>query len=245
MPELVKKNLYMFDHLNRCSALSRVDKKTLTQLWLSGRVRKYSKGETILHAKESLSNIYFLLSGKAIQYNLTHFGKRKILFVFGEGNLLNDHVFDSHLSSIYCEALEECLVFSLPKDDFVKLMERNFSLVQGVMMDQEKKFWRLSHQLKNTVGNIYMERKLAAKLWKLARDFGIETEDGIEIDINMSMSFLADMLGTPRETASRLCKSLKSYGLIRQEKKHIIVCDKDRLSYFYKTGEIPEKNYPD
>lgn len=241
MPELIKKNLYMYDYLKRCSSLSKLDKRTLTQLWIAGSVRRYDKGETILHAKESLPNIYFLLSGKAIQYNLTHLGKRKILFVFGAGNLLNDHVFDNHLSSIYCEALEKSLVFSLSKDDFVKMMEKNFALVQGVMMDQEKKFWRLSHQLKNTVGNIYMERKLAAKLWKLARDFGIERKDGIEIDINMNMSFLADMLGTPRETASRLCKNLKEYGLIRQEKKHIIVCDKDKLSYFYKTGEVPEK----
>lgn len=76
---------------------------------------------------------------------------------------------------------------------------------------------------------------------ELARDFGIKSRDGIEIDINMNMSFLADMLGTPRETASRLSKTLNSYGLIRKEKNHIIVCDPDRLAYFYKTGEVTEK----
>lgn len=101
--------------------------------------------------------------------------------------------------------------------------------------------WRLGHQLKNTVGSIYMERKLAAKLWKLARDFGIERPEGIEIDINMTITFLADMLGAPRETTSKTCKALSDYGLISMKKKRITIVDPARVSHFYKTGEIQKK----
>ena len=53
--------------------------------------------------------------------------------------------------------------------------------IRSHLEEQEKKMWRLSHQLKNTTSCIYLERKLAAKLWKLSRDFGIEKEDGVEI----------------------------------------------------------------
>ena len=117
-------------------------------------------------------------------------------------------------------------------------MEQDFALVKEAMVMQEWKMWRLGHQLKNTTGSIYMERKLAAKLWKLARDFGRETSAGLEIDINMSVTFLADMLGAPRETTSRLCRTLVEYGLIRMEKKRIFIADPQKMSQFYKTGEI-------
>ena len=82
-----------------------------------------------------------------------------------------------------------------------------------------------------------MDRKIAAKLWKLGRDFGIPRKDGTEIDINMSVTLLADMLGTSRENTSRLLKNMMAQGLIRHEKKRIIIRDMTRLSHYYKTGD--------
>ena len=121
-----------------------------------------------------------------------------------------------------------------------ELMKEDFSLVQGLMRSQERKMHRLQRQVINSVGNIHMERKLAAKLWKLARDFSKETEEGVEIDMSISVTFLADMLGTPRETASRLIRNLTQYGLIRHEKKKVLLYDMDRLAHFFKTGIYEE-----
>ncbi len=233
----IVKSLSSFEWFRNSHALKYTSEETLNRLWKAGTVKSFSKGEVILRAKEKITNIAFLLSGKVIVYNLTHSGRRKILFVLGPGNLLNDHVFDSQSLTVYCETLEPCLTLLIPKDVFTKCMEDDYSLVRGIMEEQERKMWRLSHQLKNTVGNINLERKLAAKLWKLARDFGIPGDEGIEIDVVMSKTFLADMLGVPRETASRMCRRLVQYGLIFQKGKRIIVRDPDILAHYYKTGE--------
>ena len=81
-----------------------------------------------------------------------------------------------------------------------------------------------------------MDRKIAAKLWKLGRDFGISRGDETEIDIDMSVTLLADMMGTSRENTSRLLKIMMEQGLIRREKKRIIIRDMSSLSHFYQTG---------
>lgn len=75
-------------------------------------------------------------------------------------------------------------------------------------------------------------------LWvgKLSRDFGIPREDGIEIDVTLPVTMLADMLGAPRETTSRLCKRLADCGLIRMSGKRITVTGLEKMSQFYKTG---------
>ncbi len=213
----------------------------LEWLWNQGKTERFPKGCLVMRAREPLKSVYVQLFGKSIIYNLTHTGKRKIIFIFGPGNLLNEHVLDIHDSSVFCETIESSQIFSVPVSVFLECMEKDFRLTKSVMAAQEKKIWRMGHQLKNTMGSIYMERKLAAKLWKLSRDFGRETPDGIEIQINMTITFLADMLGAPRETTSRLCKTLTDLGLIQMEKKRITILNPDKMSRFYKTGQIDEK----
>ncbi len=211
---------------------------TLQKLRKYGKIQEFPKGSLIIRAKEPLEQIYIQIDGKSIVYNLTHTGNRKILFIFGRGALLNEHVLNEHHSATYCETIEKSRIFIIPADRFVRCMQQDFALTRAVLAAQERKVWRLGHQLKNTMESIYMERRLAAKLWKLARDFGVNVPEGIEININLSVTFLADMLGTPRETASRLCRTLVDYRLIQMKGKRIIIINPQRISAFYRTGEI-------
>lgn len=212
--------------------------KTMEKLIKCGTIMDVHKGELLMRAREAVEFVYIQVTGKSVIYNLTHDGKRKILFIFGGGTLLNEHVLNDHVAATYCEAMEKSKVLLFPTQDFVAIMKEDFELVSRIFGAQERKIWRLSHQLKNTTSSIYLERKLAAKLWKLSRDFGKETEEGIEIDINMTITFLADMLGVPRETTSRVCSTLTEAGLIAIKKKRIIIPDPAMMAHFYKTGEI-------
>lgn len=222
--------------LKKIPFLKDVKKETIEGLWIDGHVEDVRKGTALIEARSISEAIFIQLTGKSAVYNLTHSGERKVIFIFGEGVLLNDHVMNDHTPSLYCETLEKSKVFVITKKEFLKWMEKDFSLSRAVLSHQEWKLWRTGHQLKNTSRSIYMERKLAAKLWKLSRDFGYVTDNGIEIDINLSITFLADMLGAPRETTSRLCKTLTDHGLISIHKKRITIVDPDGLALLYKKG---------
>lgn len=230
----------MKKHVNQLEIFKGIDPKTMEKLTKIGTIQDVSKGTLLMRAREPVSMVYFQLTGKTVIYNLTHDGKRKILFIFGHGVLLNEHLFNNHTSSTYCETMEKSKVLAFPVQEFAEAMAADFQLTKQVLEAQERKIWRLSHQLKNTTSSIYLERKLAAKLWKLSRDFGVETEEGIEIDMNLSITFLADMLGVPRETTSRVCSTLTEAGLIMIKKKRIYISDPAKMAHFYKTGEIAQ-----
>lgn len=223
--------------LKKLKFFQNVSDDTVEKLWEQGHIREYPKHSVVLSAKVPAEEVFVLMSGKCMVYNLVHTGKRKILFVFGEGTLLNESIWNAHHVSNYCETMEKSKVFAVSRRLFEECMREDFTVVRAVLEASERRVWRLSHQLKNTMGSIYMERKLAAKMWKLARDFGVPRGERVEIDINMSVTFLADMLGAPRETTSRLCKTLTEYGLIEMKNKRIFV-DPKKLSAFYKTGKI-------
>lgn len=215
-----------------------VSPETVEKLWRAGTVKEFPKGHILMRARDKVNQIYIQLSGKSMVYNLTHNGKRKIIFIYGEGVLLNEHVLQEESLSLFCETLEKSRILGVPLPFFLKCMEKDFTLTSAVLKLQEWRLWRMGHQLKNTLGSIYMEQKLAAKLWKLSRDFGMQTPDGIEIDLNLSVTMLADMLGASRETTSRLCSTLVNMGLLKIHKKRITITDSERMSVFYKTGKI-------
>ena len=227
---------------NRQSALSWVleytSEHTKQEFFQLGKVISFPRKTLCIHAGEEISNIFFILDGKVQIYNLTKCGKKKILFILGRHSIANESLL-SGSSTIYCETLEPCHFFVIRQKALLSLMEKDFGLTRRLLQYQERKIWRLQHQLKNTVGSIYLERKLAAKLWKLSRDFGTPTDKGIMIDLDISITFLADLLGAPRETTSRTCKKLSEYGLIALHKRRIYVIDKENMVCFYKTGIPP------
>lgn len=215
-----------------------VTPETVEKIWREGSIKQFSKGHILMSARTDIHQVYIQLSGKSMVYNLTHTGKRKIIFVYGEGVLLNEHILNAHSSSLFCETIEPSRIFAVPIHFFLKCMEEDFSLTRAVLEMQENRLWRMGHQLKNTLGSIYMEQKLAAKLWKLAKDFGIQTLDGIEIDLSMSVTMLADMLGASRETTSRLCGTLVALGLLKVNKKRITITNPEKMQLFSRTGKI-------
>lgn len=248
--------------------------ETLDQMQSLGKIVSMKKGTVCYRAAEKQDNIFILMDGQAIIYTLTRCGNRKIIFVHGGGELLNESIITTDKTTVFCDLIRDSNVFVIRNQVFCQLMEQDFSLVKAVMYVQERKLWRTSHQLKNTLGSIYLEKKLAAKLWKLARDFGVPVMEvgggckasgvrksgnvketpcicaekcsgekiscggkkgyAVRIDVNLSITFLADFLGAPRETTSRICKSLVKRGLITIDKKTVTVTNMDCLAKFYK-----------
>jgi predicted component of type VI protein secretion system len=61
----------------------------------------------------------------------------------------------------------------------------------------------------------------------------VDNSGKVQIDIPLSITFLADFLGAPRETTSRVCKSLVERGLITMDKKIIVVNNMSCMAKFY------------
>lgn len=90
MAKAIQKDPSVLTALGSSSSVRGAGEETIRRLYEQGTLRRYDKGESVLHAKKHTDHVCFLISGKVIEYNMTLQGKRKILFVLGEGALLND-----------------------------------------------------------------------------------------------------------------------------------------------------------
>ena len=112
-------------------------------------------------------------------------------------------------------------------------MKDDFELSKIIINSLAIKVRRLYRQSKNSIP-IKVEKRVAAKLWKLSRDYGREVEEGTLIDLSITITYLADMFGAPRETISRALKILNNKGLIINKNKKIIIPDREKLIRFFK-----------
>lgn len=221
------------EQLENLKIFNGIKDSSVNELCKIAEVRCYIKDRHIFRDKEFIDDIYIVQNGKVALYKINEYGQKKVIFILGEGAIINDVTLDDLPSSINCEAFENCEIICFKKGKFIELMEKDFKVATIIINSLAKKTRRMYRQLKNST-SLKVEKKVAAKLWKLSKDYGKEVEDGILIDLVLSVTYLAEMFGIPRETISRALKILSKEGLIIQKNKKIIITDKDRLSKYFK-----------
>ena len=212
---------------------SGIKKETLDELSKIGHKMMYKKGEHIFYEKDNIKTIFIVSTGKVALYKISEKAQKRIVFILGRGKIINDVILDDLKSSINCEVFEEAEIFCFNREQFIKLMEKDFELTKSVLNSLAKKVRRLYRQVKNSTP-IKIEKRVAAKLWKLGKDYGIDCEKSTLINLNISITYLADMFGAPRETISRAVKVLQNEGLIIVKDKRFIIKDREKLAEYFK-----------
>lgn len=218
------KELGLFDKVNN---------ETLSRLNDICYIRELKKNEHLFRDKEIINSIYIVKSGKVALYKQSESAQKKVIFILGKESIINEIIIDDLPLSINCEAFENAEIICFDRIKFIDIMKDDFELSKIIINSLAIKVRRLYRQSKNSIP-IKVEKRVAAKLWKLSRDYGREVEEGTLIDLSITITYLADMFGAPRETISRALKILNNKGLIINKNKKIIIPDREKLIRFFK-----------
>ena len=221
------------ESIEKIKIFDKIEKSSIEKLINIAFIKKIKKSEHLFRDKEKVEYIYIVLSGKVTLYKINESSHKKIIFILGENKIINGVIIDDLPASINCEAFEDSEILCFPKEGFIEVMKSDFNLTRIVIESLSKKVRRLYRQSKNSIP-IKIEKKLAAKLWKLSKDYGVETKNGTLIDINITVTYLAEMFGMPRETLSRALKILVENKLVINDKRKIIIPDREVLAKFFK-----------
>lgn len=200
-------------------------------------VRRVGRDEHVFYDKDQVPAVYLAASGLLSIYKLSPQGEKKIIFVLGPGSLLNESLTEDRPASASCEAREDSVLLCFPKKKFLEVLKHDFTLATVFMDALSLKVRRLYRQLKNTTGAVRGDRRTAAKLWKLAHDYGAPTERGVRIDMRLTVTSLAEMLGSKRETLSRQLKLLSELKLLTVVDGQFIIPDPGKLAEYFKKAD--------
>ncbi|MEW8995879.1 Crp/Fnr family transcriptional regulator [Clostridium sp.] len=223
------------EELKKLPGFNGLDENTLRKLSNIIRVNRYEKAKVLFRDKDIVDNIYIVLKGKASLYKFNEKGQKKVIFILGEGDFINEVILQNSTASINCETIEDSRIMHCNTAELLQVMEKNFEFTKIVLSSLSLKVRRMYRQFKNTTGVLSMGKRVASRLWKLGRDYGVPLDNGILIDMEISITYLADLFGAQRETISRACKELSELGLIEYSNKKFIIKDEEKLLEYFKT----------
>lgn len=223
----------MKKELSKIKIFQNLDKETIKELAAIAKIKEYKKGELLYSDKEKIHTIYFVIEGVASLYKPNPDNSKKVVFIFGTGDVLNEVIVYENTTLLSCEFLAPTKLLEIDREDFTKVLEKSYPLAKGVIESLIYKNRVMSHQIKNTCNSITVDRQIALKLYKLARDFGVENDLGTEINFDLSITYLSEILGAKRETVSRQVKVLSELGLISVVKKRFTIPNQTNLLNYF------------
>jgi CRP/FNR family transcriptional regulator len=202
----------------------------------------YQKGARLFNEGQSSNGIYMLCQGRVKFSTCSADGKVIILHIAEAGEILGLSAAVSDMVHIAtAEALEPCQVNFVRNRDFLLFLEQNAEACLGAVRQLSQNYHTACLQICSLGLSATVTDKLATLFlgWCKA---SCEDGDGIHLKISYTHEELAQMIGTSRETVTRILKSFRDKNLIKGKKSDIIVLDKDKLAAEIGAGG---KNKPD
>lgn len=192
--------------------------------------RNYKKGQIIFFEGDISDKLYIINKGKIKVFKYTKEGKEQILYILSEGDFIGDlSLLKKGKFQFNAEALEEVNVCTLTKDDFDKIIKENPHITLQILEDVHDKIVGLENLIQR-LSTKDVESRLAGALISFIKDFGKDTDKGIELAIPLSREDLANYIGITRETISRKLSSMQDEGIIELVgNKKIIIKNLDLL----------------
>ena len=194
----------------------------------SSRVVAYAKNEWIFSEGESLGSADWLLSGNVELLKGSMAGKNTILHVVREDHFLDHCIFfGSGQAFVSALALSKCSILRIDAKVLRSVLMGNAAFAMRLMKALAIRQRMFINKIAVSQGKISVRRRVAGWLLHKARVGRTHVvDDGITREV------LAGLLGLSRESLSRQLSSFAEDGLVRLEKKAIIIEDEKALRRF-------------
>jgi CRP/FNR family transcriptional regulator len=191
--------------------------------------KKYKKGSIIFMEGDKGIASYFIKSGKIKIFKSSKDGKELILNIYGKNQVFAEvTIFNDISYPATAEVLEDAIVGVIKNSDLEKLIKMNAELGFNLIKILSKRLFDAQMKLKQLALNDTYSRT-ANTLIALSKNHGVIANGHVEFELELSRQELANMIGTARETVSRVLSRFKKEGSIEIEGKKIIIKDIDKL----------------
>ncbi|MGM0501557.1 MAG: Crp/Fnr family transcriptional regulator [Bacillota bacterium] len=223
MAELLLKNSNFFSSLAQ---------EELEQIEKIMKPRNYNQGELIFFEGEAGEGLFFLESGKVKLTKMVENGDEQILTIIKPGNIFAEVVlFGNANYPATAVALEESKLHLIRSRDMEQIIKDNPEIALK-LLDVMSKRLRRAQKLVRDMGLKDTTCRTASLLIYLAQEYGTEINDKIKIDLKLTQQELANMIGTTRETISRVLNKFKDEDIITTYKRKMVISDLEELKEF-------------
>jgi CRP/FNR family transcriptional regulator, dissimilatory nitrate respiration regulator len=186
----------------------------------------FKRGETVFAEGDPGIGFHIITSGRIKVYKTSPDGKEQILHIMSQGEPFGEvPVFTGQRFPAYAEALADTNTLFIPRDDFINLIRTEPSVALSMLSVLSLRLKRFTSLIEDLSLREVPGRLAAYLLYLSERDK--ETD---EINLEISKTQLASILGTIPETLSRILARMTKEAIIESDdKRHIRICDRSAI----------------
>lgn len=189
----------------------------------------YRAEEVVFEGGQVADALYVIISGQVrIEQNFGK-GRKKTLAVLGPGHFFGEMaIVTDQLRCASVTVAEDAQLLRVEKGAFLNSLKENNDLCFGILQVVCERLRFADEEISNlTFRNL--PGRIVSKMLEMAEQFGVERPDGILIQLELTHSDLADMVGTNRESVSKYLSKFKKEGSIETFAKHILIKNRKLL----------------
>ncbi len=180
-----------------------------------GTLRRFESGAMLSDPENHPEKTFLCASGTLKVTKLLASGREILITILQTDSLWSDRaVLNGYWREVFIEALEPSDVYALDNATFEAYLRAKPERITGFMQ-------RISEQVSDalTLLDDFRGRDVASRLArvlvKFSKQYGVQTDTGVRIDLPVTHQDLANMIGTARETVSRNMARFRQKGYVR------------------------------
>ena len=193
----------------------------LPALEQTARLQAYRAGSNVFQEGDPGDGLYIIVEGKVQITCLVDQEQRRVLSELGPGDFFGEMaLLDNEPRSATIIATEPLEIATIWRSDFLHILSENFSITQKVLAELSRRLRNASNRIES-LATMDVYGRLARFFLDAARTGGKVLDNGYVAVTRPTHQAIANMIGTSRETVSRLIHDLMKQNLLLSEGKTI------------------------
>lgn len=216
-------------YLRKIPLLEGVPADKLSELAAAVEIREIPRRQVIYLPGDPGDRIFFINGGRVKCSKVTRDGKELTLAYRGAGELFGELcVLDGAPREEMAEAMKNAIITELPRETFHELLlaDAAFAFKFATVVGQRRR--QMETKLEHLVFRD-VHAKLAALLIELAEQYGVESEQGVQIGLKITHQEMANLIGSTRETISLTLAQFKKKQLLDLLGRTVVILDQEGL----------------
>lgn len=188
------------------------------------RERRYRKGTIVFNEGDPGDVIYFVKEGKVRVTRLAAGGQEQVLRVWTPGSALGLVVLaDKAPYPATAQVVEDAVLYAIRVDDLFPLLPESTALAANAFKLVGQRL-RLARDTAHDLAVHTTHGRLASLILKLSEERG-----GTTFNLGLTHQDIAGMIGTSRETVTRVLADFRRTGCIKVEGENLVITNEKKL----------------
>lgn len=188
------------------------------------------RGGNVFDANDPADHVFFLERGLVKIYHLAHAGEVTVFWfctageLFGPGGMTGAKEQD-----VYAQTASSSVIYAVPRTLYEQLLHAHPQLGINVIKLLGARM-RIACEALTDKNTQRAESRVARILLRLARNWGVPSEQEIRFSVPVTQQEIANMAGTCRQTINTIFKDFERQGLIRFDGRILLICKTEALA---------------